>query len=1026
MADIKYTSEQLDAIYTPISNTIVSAGAGSGKTKVLTARVIDHVLHDIDIDRLLILTFTNAAAASMKLKIRDALIEDSDLDEEKKKSQLNKIDSSYIMTFDAYSLFLVKKYHSLLNIDKDIEVADDNIIDSKIIEILNEILEEKYKGLDTTFNNLINTYCIKNDDAIREFIINLNNKLNLIYDRKEYVSNYEDNFFSDSKLNEYLNLFTDILINRLQNVDKMLNTLSMEVNLDDIYVNYAGINALSSYADIKAYLENFASTSKRLKGTSDEYKKIKAKLTKEINELKEITSFTEQELKDQILNTKDYCLCLLDIVEMLNDKLYEYKKANNLYTFNDVARLAIKVIEENIEIRNEIKEHFKEILVDEYQDTSDNQELLISLISNNNVYVVGDIKQSIYRFRNANPDIFKDKYDKYSKGIDGKKIDLTYNFRSRKEVLDNINIFFNRLMTRNVGGADYKTNGSLTAGNGSYDKAKCEDYNMNIYSYDEKDELCIKYGKDVVEAYIVAKDIQDKVNKFKLKDGVAKYSDFTILLDRGARFDIFKKVLTYFNIPVYIDTEERMSESDLLSVLRSIFRLLVDEDDKHAYVSIERSFLCETNDEEIYKNIKDYKNTPTYKKILNIKENIDNKTIAMVLDDIVKEFDIYNKLSKIADVYSNTIKIDYLYTLANNLSKLGYTYLDFNNYLIDVFSRDKDIKYRINNGGSDAVIMTNFHKSKGLEYNIVYYPCLNYGFNDADKKGKTLFSKNSGIVLTSMIENKGLIDTILKQIYISDYDAADIGEKIRLFYVALTRAKEKMILVSSFDETLINDEAIIDDNTKTNINSYKDMLSLIKNDLDPYITPLDLNTLSINDDYKKISNAKSLTPGNKLTIEQLKEYEPKLNKESHFSKSVGLISKDTKDKLDFGTKMHYYLEVLDFNNPDYSLLDNKYALYIKSFLESDLMANRGKAKIYKEYEFIYLEDSEEKHGVIDLLMEYDDHFDIIDYKLKNIDDENYDKQLNGYRAYIESISNKTVNCYLYSILETKCREVKKS
>ena len=146
MADIKYTSEQLDAIYTPISNTMVSAGAGSGKTKVLTARVIDHVLHDIDIDRLLILTFTNAAAASMKLKIRDALIEDKNLDEDKKKSQLNKIDSSYIMTFDAYSLFLVKKYHSLLNIDKDIEVADDNIIDSKIIEILNEILEEKYKG----------------------------------------------------------------------------------------------------------------------------------------------------------------------------------------------------------------------------------------------------------------------------------------------------------------------------------------------------------------------------------------------------------------------------------------------------------------------------------------------------------------------------------------------------------------------------------------------------------------------------------------------------------------------------------------------------------------------------------------------------------------------------------------------------------------------------------------------------------------------------------------------------------------
>ena len=1025
MSVLNYTNEQSDAIFTPISNTMVSAGAGSGKTKVLTARVTNHVLQGIDIDRLLILTFTNAAANEMKKRIRDSLKCDANIDEEKRKIQLNKVDSSYIMTFDAYSLFLVKKYHFLLNVDKDIEVADSNIIDSKTNEILDELLEEKYKNQDKVFLNLVNIYYDKNDDDLRKFIISLNEKLNLILDRESYIKDYENNFFSKEKLDEYIKTYSNTLIQRLHKVDKMLEELAYEMSLDDLYINYSGIKSLNDYSEVKAYLDNFEFKKKRISEdeVSEEFKKKRTNLKKEVDALKKAVSFGENDLKKQVLNTKDYCLCLLALVSELNTKLDEYKKANNLYTFNDVAKLAIKVVKDNNEIREEIRDHFKEILVDEYQDTSDIQEELISLISDNNLYVVGDIKQSIYRFRNANPDIFKSKYEDYSNEIGGKKIDLTNNFRSRKEVLDNINIFFDRLMTANVGGVDYKKNGRLNAGNSSYDCAKYENYNMEIYAYDEKDSLSIRYGKDVVEAYIVAKDILEKLNNFKLKNGKAKFSDFTILLDRGSRFDTFKKVLTYFNIPVYIETEEKMSESDLLSALRSIFRLLVDEDDKHAYVSVERSFLCQTNDEDIYKNLNNYKNSDTYKKILNIKNNINNKTISMILDDIVKEFDIYNNLSKIADVYSNSVKLDYLYTLANNLSKLGYTYKDFDSYLKDIFDRDNDIKYRINNGNSNAVLMTNYHKSKGLEYNIVYYPCLNYKFNTSDKKGKMLFSKKSGIILSSMIENRGLKDTILKEIFKYDFDLADIGEKIRLFYVALTRAKEKMILVSSFNESLISDEEIISDNSKTSINNFSDILSLIKNDLEQYINYYDLNKLSLSNDYKNISSNSSIDGGNKIVTKQLKEYEPILNKRSHFSKSAGFMNKDTKAKMEFGTKMHYYLETLDFNNPDFSDIENRFVYKLKSFLNSNIMKDISKAKVYKEYEFIYNDETEEKHGIIDLLLEYDDYFVIIDYKTKNIDDEHYDEQLNGYRNYIRQLSNKNVKCYLYSIIDETYREV---
>ncbi len=1017
-----YTSEQLMAIDTPISNTMISAGAGSGKTKVLTERVLRHVLGGIDVDKLLILTFTNAAAGEMKRRIRDAI--DSNMSGEDRQFQLNKVDSSYIMTFDAFSLFLVKKYHNLLNVDSNIEVADGNIIDIKVKEILDDILEDKYNGLDLTFNSLINDLCIKNDNDLRSFIISLNKKLDLIYDREEYVRNYEVNFYSEDSLDNFFNEYVNILLNKLNNVDNLLNEFSDVEDIDTFFINYAGIKSINSYVEIKLFLDSFGWYKKP---TGYEFTESGQILFDEIKDfikgLRTLACDDERTIKNNILKTKDYCLCILDIVGELNRRLNIYKKENNLFEFNDIAKMAIKVIEDNKEIRDELKNHFKEILVDEYQDTSDIQEKLIGLISDNNVYVVGDIKQSIYRFRNANPDIFKDKYDRYSKG-EGTKVDLTNNFRSREEVLGDINIFFNRLMTSNVGGADYKMGHSLNAGNTSYKEVQSEDYHMNILSYGEKDSLVKEYGKDVVEAFIVAKDILSKVGKYRLKDGVAKYSDFTILVDRASKFDTFKKVLTYFHIPVYIETEEKMSESDLLTVLRSIFKLLV-EDDKHAFVSLERSFLCECSDKQVSLDLKDMYNSSNYLKIKEIRKNIDSKSISNILDEVCSGFDIYNKLSKIRDVNSNCIKLDYLYSLASNLSSLGYTYKDFNAYLSDVFDSDNDIKFRIGKEINDAVIMTNYHKSKGLEYNIVYYPCLNNKFNDKDKKGNLLFNANQGIVMPIMVEDMGFKDTILKELYKYDYDLKDIGEKIRLFYVALTRAKEKMIIVTSFNDSKVCDQELVGDDIKLSINNFADMLSIIKNDLEPYIKDTNLNDLGLSNEYN-INNSNylsKLSKKDKIIVDSIDEYLPINNSVSHFSKSAGLIDVDKKEKMDFGTKIHYYLEIIDFNKPNYSLIEKKYKKKIESFLNSDLMINKGNGKAYKEYEFIYLDNNEEKHGFIDLLMEYDGHFDIIDYKLKNIDDKHYDEQLNGYREYIKSISNKPVNCYLYSIIDETYREV---
>ena len=1012
--EIKYTDEQLEAITTPVYNTMISAGAGSGKTKVLTQRVFNHLANNIDVDRLLVLTFTNAAAAEMKQRVIKLLVEDNSLDPDLKKAQLNKIDSAYIMTFDAYSLFLVKKYHQLLNVDKDIDIADSNIINGITDKFLDEIFEEQYVSNDV-FKDIISKYCVKDDDVVKGFVKDLNKKLDLIYDRDSFITKYNNTFFSDTHLNNELDSYTLLLLQKLKRVDVLLNEINELDDINRYFTCWEGINNLGSYEEVRSYVANISAVRKKNKEEYDEDALIlKDKIKDIIKDINELTKYDKSTLFNDVLINKDYVNCLLESAEELNRRINIYKKENNLYDFIDIAKLAIEVVDKNDDIRESIKNNFYEILIDEYQDTSDIQELLISKISNNNVYVVGDIKQSIYRFRYANPDIFKKKYEDYSKGIGGKKIDLTNNYRSRFEVLRDINLFFNKTMSSSVGGADYTNGHQLVAGNLSY--LKDEKYKCEILSYEKQKGIDSAY----IEAQLIADDIKQKVHTFQLKDHLCDYRDITILVDRSSKFDVFKEVLTANNIPTFIETEEKMSESDLLTVIRSIFKLLVNYD-KHAYISLERSFLCETSDEDIFNNIKNniVFDSPTYIKINNIKTNIDTKTISNILDEIMDSFDVYGKLVKIKDVHASNVKIDYLYKLANNLNNLGYTYKDFNDYLVDVFDREDDIKFRIGSEVENAVRITNYHKSKGLEYNVVYYPCLSYSFNQQDKKGDFLFDKNHGIIMPAFVNNRGLRDTFIKELYKYNYDLEDIGEKIRLFYVAITRAKEKMIIVNCFDEKIDPVDYPLDDMMKASIKNYSSMLTYIKNDLSHFIINKDIPEILENTSTKDIFT--SLTKSNKLVLKPNIEVIPQEVTTSHFSKSAGLIDQTTLDKMELGTKIHYYLEMLDFKNPDYSYVDNKYINKIKQFMNSPLLENIKEAKIFKEYEFM----DNGKHGFIDLLLEYKDKIVIIDYKTKTIDDVHYDEQLNGYRTYIESLSSKPVYCFLYSIIDETYREVEK-
>ena len=1032
---MKWTKEQLEAITSCGTNIIVSAGAGSGKTAVLTERVYQKLQSGINITDLLVLTFTNAAAASMKKKIRKKISEDASL-----KYQEELLDSAYICTFDSFSLSLVKKYHTYLNITNNIEITDDVIIDLEKRNILDKILEEKYSNPTDRFKLLINNFCLKDDEDLIKYILNIYSKIELKYNKDEYLSNYIDNF-NDEKIDIIIDEYLKLIYSHFDNIKIILNDL--KTNFDGDY--YTKIESLvSNLLELKDYSlikTNINVELPRVPNNSTDYQKtIKESLKKELDKIKDLCSYNNlEEAKEEILSTKDNLEEVVSILIELNNRLTKYKNDNNIYNFNDIAQLAIKIVQENEDIKNELVHSFNEILIDEYQDTSDTQEMFISLISNNNVYMVGDIKQSIYRFRNANPYIFKDKYDLYSNTNNGIKIDLLKNFRSRKEVLENINSIFNRIMSDEIGGANYLESHNMIFGNNSYEeegKTTTNNY-LDIINYELKDK---KYSSSEYEAFIIANDIAKKIkskylvfDKDKKELKTSTYKDYCIMIDKSKDFDLYKEVFSYFGIPLTIIRDNELTKENDIYVISNLIKLIIniknnnyDNNFIYSFISISRSFLIEMSDKDIYDIYinNSYKDTMLFTKCLELSKNIDKLPPEDFYELMLNSFNYEEKLIRIGNIDNYLMKEEYIYNLIRNFSKTGKTIYEFSNYLDEIFDNELNIRFKTNNDSTNSVKIMTIHASKGLEFPICYYSGFTSKFNLPEYNDRIYYDNNYGIVIPKI--NEFYKDTILKTITKTKGIKEDISERIRLLYVALTRAEEKMIIVLPNNDNE-SDYKEVPNYLKEKYYSFEKILDSINSSLDKYKSEVEPKLTKDYQSNKKITNFDNLLlKEDNLSINEIK-IESNLVEEKHFSKeNLKIQTKEEKSILDYGTKVHEILEVIDFSNYDLELFDISKDMKDKiiSFINSNIIQSNINNKMYKEYEFITKEDNDNLHGIIDLLIEKDDSYIIIDYKLKNIDDSNYDKQLNGYKKFIENKTNKKVSCYLYSIMDEKFREVK--
>jgi len=1010
-----WTNEQLDAINKDNSNIIVSAGAGSGKTAVLTERVIRKLKGGVDVDRLLVLTFTNEAANEMKSRIRDAIIKNG------MNEQLGLLDSSYITTFDSYALSIVKKYHYLLNVSNNVSIVDSNIILIYKYKVIDEIFESMYG--DELFNKMVDDFCLKDDRTLKQYILMLSDKLDLLIDKEKYMDDYLDTYYSDSYLDEIIDSYMKLIRKKILELEKLYSRFQGYITsklCDKLDGYFSCLFNGKSYDDYILFtrLDNI-----RYTGVDEGGKSLKEDIKTKIDEIKGLLRFEDSnKIRDSLVSTYNYAKVMLNIIRKLDNIVFEYKNTYDIYEFNDIAHMAIKVVKENDDVRNELKEYFNEIMLDEYQDTSSIQDEFIGLISNNNVYMVGDIKQSIYRFRNANPYIFQDKYDNYANGNGGIKIDLLKNFRSRSETLFNINEMFNLIMDNEIGNANYLESHNMMYGNTAYDleDTKANNY-LEIYNYD-MDEDEEEFSKEEKELFIVAEDIIDKMkNKYQVFDKKTgklrdiRYNDICIITDRNKHFDRYKKILEYMGISSVLYKDEDLTSDDDILVIKNLISLvdyvnkdIYDSKFKYMFTSVARSFLYEYDDDKIYQIFKN-RSFKSDKIILMCKEIDVYMPLSNVVINIIDKFNVYEKLTKLSDIDKSLIRVSNLLDIANNLSSLGYDMSEFINYINDVINNGLTVKYSINTSGGDAVKIMNIHKSKGLEFSLCYFTGMHNKFTIKEIKDKVLFSTKFGIILPYM--DKELKDTIVKDLYIDNYFLEEVSEKIRLFYVALTRCREKMIIVTSLGDTSERYSRLVPSEERIKYRSFLDIINSISV-IEKYIVSKSANYSHDYDDIR-VKDITSDNSEDKLEKKKIElEYDIVENK--HFSKKINsIIDKDMIDAMEYGTKIHEEFEYSSFSNSS-----NKYINKLLNLVDNNFI------NIYKEYEFIVKDKEGMSSGIIDLMLEYENSISIIDYKLKNIDDEEYIKQLKGYKKYIERITDKKINTYLYSVIDEELKIIK--
>lgn len=848
-----WTKEQEVAIKNRDENMIISAGAGSGKTAVLVERIIDIISNpdtDINIDELLVVTFTNAAASEMKERIVEAinkkLLENPENKKMYKQSLL--VNNSSIMTLHSFCLKLIKENYYHIGLDPKFSLVNSPQIDLIKEDIIQEILEKKYSETDdVNFNRFVSSYSGQKND---------NNIVSLILKLSQYSLS---NPGPETWLNETITLFESGEWRKLLIEDarkklvflaeyyelariKCTESYGPEKYFETVKDEHEKIKLLldgnDDWDELKEAFDNFEF--KRLPTISkkdkeelcldesliEEVKSIRNDVKKEINDIKNVYfNRGSVEIGSENDDLKPLIEVVIDLTKEFQSKLSEYKFKKNYLEFNDLEHYALKLLREsNLEIRESLKVKYKEILIDEYQDTNDVQESIVSQIKrNDNVFVVGDVKQSIYSFRLAKPKLFLDKYEAYRENpSQGKVVDLNRNFRCRKSVIDFTNFIFKQIMTKKSGEVDYSKDQELIQ------QFPYENLENTFSEKVEIDILDKSRSSEDGEAVFIARRIRklmktqpliyDKALAGKNKYRNLEFKDIVVLM-RSPKNEVEKLVETLreYDIPVYAETGSGYFKALEIQIILSLLKVLDNPYQDIPFASLLRSPIFNVSEEKLAEIRALSKNTSFYEAFLALSETDESMgSIKERLGRWRKEVRQGSLSEFISRIYKDTFIYEYMGALSGGKQRqanlrafydrtLEYEKTNlkglfmFLRFIEKMEETDKDLEVGKSIGENENVVrIMSIHKSKGLEFPVVIVAGLGKNFNHQDLRSDFLLHRDLGVGPQIVdIENRVKYPSLAKLVIKNRLEGEFINEEMRILYVAFTRAREKLILLGS-------------------------------------------------------------------------------------------------------------------------------------------------------------------------------------------------------------------------------------
>jgi len=929
---MKFTPEQQRVIELHNSNILVSAAAGSGKTAVLVERIIRMICdgeHPADIDRLLIVTFTNAAAAEMRERIAAGITArlETDPGNEHIQKQSALLHNAQITTIDSFSLFLIRNHFNEIGLDPDFRVADEGEIKLLQQEVLAQLLEDAYAGqfvpeAPEQFHACVEYFCPGGRESVLEqHILNLSRYAGSFPWPAEWLEERKNDYAAGDMealvhsdygqyLTERVNRTVEGCLEKLREVKRLCELPDgpyMYGELTEAEIEQ--LERLTSCKDLEEQAAKIpAVTFARLPSKKDDSvdpakrelaKAIRNSVKDTLSDLSESYFKTPLELAvEQGKACREPLRILLDLVLEFDRRLLAAKQERHLIDFSDMEHYALQILlkREKVEesdgtgtdrtetkyrivpsdVAMEYRQYFQEILIDEYQDSNLVQEYLLSAISGEeegryNRFMVGDVKQSIYKFRLARPELFLEKYDTYQETGDLCRIDLAKNFRSRIQVVDAVNDVFSRIMSREIGGIAYDDKAALYPG-AVYPAQEDPAYGSELLlirkpEKGEREESGIgeqhAEGAGVLvdydnvrqlEALAIAARIKQLKGSLQVMEKSTgelrpvRYSDMVILLRTTSGWDEeFKKILEQQGIPVYITSktgyfgalevqellqflrvlDNPRQDIPLFGVMQSVFGGFTQEEiaqirsggEGHsrkrmtlyeALKEVAQSGRTVEEGEEISAGESAGEEAELSQKADTFLQRIGHyrdltpfTSIRDLLQRILDDYDYLNYVTALPAGSKRRANVEMLLTKASAFEKTSYFGLfHFIRYMEQLEKYDVDYgEADTLDENADVVRIMSIHKSKGLEFPVVFVSGLSKRFNMQDANQSLIVDMDLGVAVDYVdsvrrIKNKTLRRTVLSAKMKED----NLAEELRVLYVALTRAREKLILTAVLDK----------------------------------------------------------------------------------------------------------------------------------------------------------------------------------------------------------------------------------